>query len=87
VRSFPNPVITPMAFDCARRVTYPGVVNDGQTWALIGLLAATFFGLFAEGRSERKELRAGIAAIRGDLSELKVLVGRMDERLKSLEAR
>lgn len=76
-----------MAFDCARCVTYPGVVNDNQTWAVLFLLAATILGLFAEMRSERKEMRGTMAAIRGDLSELKVLVGRMDERLKGLEAR
>ena len=54
---------------------------------MIGLLAATFFGLFTEARSERKEVRTTMQAIRGDLSALSVTVARIDERLKGLEAR
>lgn len=73
---------------------YPGVVKEPQTWALLALLAATVFGMFKEMRGDRAELRSGlesirneIAGLRGELSEIKVLVGRMDERLKGLEAR
>ena len=83
-----------MAFDCARRVDYPGAVNDTQTWALLGLLVVTILGMFNEMRGDRKELRAGLAAIRteinglrGELSAVNVTVARMDERLKGLEAR
>jgi hypothetical protein len=69
-------------------------MNDGQTWALMALLAATVLGMFNEMRGDRKELRAGLDAIRGEisglrgeLSEVKVTIARIDERLKGLEVR
>jgi predicted nuclease with TOPRIM domain len=69
-------------------------VNDAQAWALIVLLAGMMVTMYLEIRGDRKELRAGLEGIRveinglrGELSELKVLVGRMDERLKNLEMR
>lgn len=101
MRSSDTPVITRSVFDLARRVGYPGAVSDSQTWTILILLAGTLLGLFAEMRAERKEVRHGFEGIRaelgafrlelnglrGDLSELKVTVARIDERLKGLEAR
>ena len=62
-------------------------MNDQQTWAVLLLLATTILGLFAEMRSERKEMRSALAAIKDAIGELKVTVARIDERLKGLEVR
>jgi hypothetical protein len=61
--------------------------------ALVALLAATYFSLLREMRLDRKELgitlvgiRGDIVSVRQDIHEVAVVLARMDERVKNLEA-
>jgi hypothetical protein len=62
-------------------------MNDAQTWAVIGIFAAIFAGQFLELRSDRKESRSSFRKLDERLGSIEVILGRIDERLKTVETR
>jgi hypothetical protein len=61
--------------------------------SLVALLAATYFTLLRELRLDRKDLAVTLVGVRGDIAsarheihEVALVLARMDERVKNLEA-
>lgn len=62
------------------------MISESFAWALYALLVGVFVNLSLEMRRDRKDLKATLDLLRVEVGDVKVMVARIDERVKAVES-
>jgi hypothetical protein len=62
------------------------VISESFAWALYALLVGVFVNLSLEMRRDRKDLKSTLDLLRIAVGDVKVMVARIDERVRAVES-
>ena len=61
------------------------MISESFAWALYALLVGVFVNLSLEMRRDRKDLKSTLDLLRIEVGDVKVMVARIDERVRAVE--
>lgn len=62
------------------------VISESFAWALYALLVGVFVNLSLAMRRDRKDLKSTLDLLRIEVGDVKVMVARIDERVRAVES-
>lgn len=62
------------------------MISESFAWALYALLVGVFVNLSLEMRRDRKDLKSTLDLLRTEVGDVKVMVARIDERVRAVES-